>query len=187
MPSRPSCRPTSTSHTDFNVVPGIRFEWYQVSRTNRVIAREESEAGGRMTAADCLDAVGTDECLSVDGILLNPDPSSESFDNFNALPGVSLRVHRPAHARRCSAAITAACPTGVLRNEDFPVEDEIGDNFNLGLRSHRHQGPRLRSRRLLPADRELPVRRLVLRRRRRPFVRPCRRSLRSTASNFSAA
>jgi len=25
--------------------------------------------------------------------------------------------------------------TGVLRNEDFPVDDEIGDNFNLGLRS----------------------------------------------------
>ena len=32
--------------TDFNVVPGIRFEWYQVGRTNRVVAREESEAGG---------------------------------------------------------------------------------------------------------------------------------------------
>ena len=25
--------------------------------------------------------------------------------------------------------------TSVLRNEDFPVDDEIGDNFNLGLRS----------------------------------------------------
>ena len=32
--------------TDFNVVPGIRFEWYKVGRTNRVVAREESEAGG---------------------------------------------------------------------------------------------------------------------------------------------
>ncbi len=31
---------------DFNVVPGIRFEYYNTSRRNKVVAREESEAGG---------------------------------------------------------------------------------------------------------------------------------------------
>jgi Fe(3+) dicitrate transport protein len=30
--------------------------------------------------------------------------------------------------------------TGVLRNEDFPVDDEIGDNFNLGIRSTAIEG-----------------------------------------------
>ena len=30
--------------------------------------------------------------------------------------------------------------TDVLRNEDFPAPDEIGDNFNLGLRSSAIKG-----------------------------------------------
>ncbi len=47
--------------TDFNVVPGIRFEWYQIGRRNRVVAREESEAGG---SDDCPAAFGgPSDCL----------------------------------------------------------------------------------------------------------------------------
>jgi Fe(3+) dicitrate transport protein len=117
---------------DFNVVPGIRFEWYQVNRTNRVVAREESEAGG---SEDCPAGVfPDDECLSVDGIILNPDPSSESFDNFHALPGVSF-AYTGLKNTTVFGGYHRGMSTGVLRNEDFPVEDEIGDNFSLGFRS----------------------------------------------------
>jgi Fe(3+) dicitrate transport protein len=122
--------------TDFNVVPGIRFEWYQVSRTNRVVAREESEAGG---ADACPPPFVGDECLSVDGIVLNPDPSAESFDNFNALPGVSF-AYTGFNLTTVFGGYHRGMSTGVLRNEDFPVEDEIGDNFNLGFRSNAIRG-----------------------------------------------
>ena len=37
-------------------------------------------------------------------------------------------------------AITAALTTTVLRNEDFPASDEIGDNFNIGVRSSAIKG-----------------------------------------------
>ena len=77
---------------------------------------------------------GTDECLSVDGIVLNPDPSSESFNNFNALPGVSF-AYTGLNLTTVFGGYHRGMSTGVLRNEDFPVEDEIGDNFNLGFRS----------------------------------------------------
>jgi Fe(3+) dicitrate transport protein len=121
--------------SDFNVVPGIRFEWYQVGRRNRVVAREESEAGG---SDDCPPEFGGD-CLSVDGIVLNPDPATESFDNFAALPGVSF-AYTGLKNTTVFGGYFRGLSTGVLRNEDFPVEDEIGNNFNLGFRSNAIRG-----------------------------------------------
>jgi Fe(3+) dicitrate transport protein len=118
--------------TDFNVVPGIRFEWYQIGRRNRVVAREESEAGG---SDDCPAAFGgPSDCLEVDGILRDPNPKTEGFDNFNALPGVSF-AYTGLNLTTVFGGYHRGMSTGVLRNEDFPVEDEIGDNFNLGFRS----------------------------------------------------
>jgi Fe(3+) dicitrate transport protein len=121
--------------SDFNVVPGIRFEWYQVGRRNSVVAREESEAGG---SDDCPPEFGG-QCLSVDGIVLNPDPATESFDNFAALPGVSF-AYTGLKNTTVFGGYFRGLSTGVLRNEDFPVEDEIGNNFNLGFRSNAIRG-----------------------------------------------
>lgn len=119
---------------DFNVVPGIRFEWYRAERINRVIAREESEAGGAEGAVcDPFDPVDQ-ECLSVGGIDLNPDRPKESFDNFHALPGFSF-AYTGLNRTTVFGGYHRGMSTGVLRNEDFPVDDEIGNNFNLGLRS----------------------------------------------------
>jgi Fe(3+) dicitrate transport protein len=117
---------------DFNVVPGIRFEWYQVGRVNRVVAREESEAGGSDNCG--LLASNPADCLEVDGILLNPDPTKESYSNFHALPGVSF-AYTGLKNTTVFGGYHRGMSTGVLRNEDFPVEDEIGDNFSLGFRS----------------------------------------------------
>jgi len=120
--------------TDFNVVPGIRFEWYGVNRTNRVVAREESEAGGG-DDDDCDDFFGGGApCLEIDGLVLNPDPRNEKYDNFHALPGIAF-AYTGLHRTTVFGGYHRGMSTGVLRNEDFPVDDEIGDNFNLGFRT----------------------------------------------------
>ncbi|PPD08881.1 MAG: hypothetical protein CTY28_02090 [Hyphomicrobium sp.] len=122
---------------DFNVVPGIRFEWYQAGRINRVVAREESEAGG---ADDCSAlASNPAECLSVDGIVLNPDPAKDKYSNFHALPGVAF-AYTGLKNTTVFGGYHRGMSTSVLRNEDFPVDDEIGNNFNLGLRTSAFKG-----------------------------------------------
>ncbi|MFN0219976.1 MAG: TonB-dependent receptor family protein [Hyphomicrobium sp.] len=124
--------------SNFNVVPGIRFEWYDVGRRNRVVAREESEAGG----ADDLDCAANGQdagCLSVDGIIQNPDPETESFTNFAALPGVGF-AYTGLYRTAIFGGYHRGLTTQVLRNEDFPGKEEIGDNFNLGLRSSAFRG-----------------------------------------------
>lgn len=123
---------------DFNVLPGIRFEYFKINRQNSVIAREESEAGGG-DEDDCLDNVGVEDCLDLDGILLNPDPASEGFDSFNALPGVAF-AYTGLYRTTIFGGYHRGLTTAVLRNEDFPGRDEIGDNFNLGLRSSAIKG-----------------------------------------------
>ncbi|MGE3230013.1 MAG: TonB-dependent receptor family protein [Hyphomicrobium sp.] len=123
---------------DFNVIPGIRFEWLNVSRRNRVIAREESEAGGG-DEDDCQAALGVDDCLELDGILLNPSPASESFSSFNALPGIAF-AYTGLNRTTIFGGYHRGLTTQVLRNEDFPGKDEIGDNFNLGLRTSAVRG-----------------------------------------------
>ncbi len=119
--------------SDLNVVPGVRFEWYQARRTNRVIAREESEAGGG-DDDDCEDAGFGGECLELDGLVLDPTVRNEKYDNFHALPGVAF-AYTGLNRTTVFGGYHRGMSTGVLRNEDFPVDDEIGDNFNLGLRS----------------------------------------------------
>ena len=97
------------------------------------------------------------------------DRPSESYSNFNALPGIAF-AYTGLYRSTVYGGYHRGMSTGVLRNEDFPAPDEIGDNFNLGFRQSAIKGFDLRGRRLLPADPGLPVRRVVLR-RRRPVIR----------------
>jgi Fe(3+) dicitrate transport protein len=124
---------------DFNVVPGIRFEWFRISRQNNVIAREESEAGGAEGSECAAFDPGGQECLELDGLLLNPSPATESFSSFNALPGIAF-AYTGFNRTTIFGGYHRGLTTGVLRNEDFPGKDEIGDNFNLGLRSSAIKG-----------------------------------------------
>lgn len=122
---------------DFNVVPGIRFEWFKVNRTNRVTAEEESEAGG---GDDCVAAgFEEDECLAIDGINFDPARPKESYSSFNALPGISF-AYTGFHKTTIFGGYHRGLTTGVLRNEDFPAPDEIGDNFNIGFRTQAIRG-----------------------------------------------
>ncbi|MGE3228593.1 MAG: TonB-dependent receptor family protein [Hyphomicrobium sp.] len=112
---------------DFNIVPGIRFEWFEVGRRNRVVAAEEGEA-----------ELDGDE-LEIEGIDFSPDPATERFSSFNALPGISF-AYTGFNRTTIFGGYHRGLTTTVLRNEDFPAPDEIGDNFNLGLRSSAIKG-----------------------------------------------
>ncbi len=85
-PCRPSCTNVDVAR-DFNVAP--EFGSNTSKSTDRRIAREESEAGGG-DEADCRAALGEDDCLDLDGILLNPSPASEGFGQLHALPGIAF-------------------------------------------------------------------------------------------------
>ena len=121
---------------DFHVVPGVRFEWYDVKRTSLVTAEEEGEAEEHEDAEEgdtlCDDAIGEDECLVIEGI--NRDAFNDGTSSFHALPGISSPI--PAStARRCSAAITAGCRRRCCATRTSRTPDEIGDNFQVGVRS----------------------------------------------------
>ncbi len=112
---------------DFNVVPGVRFEYLNAGRRNGVVAAEEGEAeieNGH---------------LEIEGIDFNPDPATESFSTSNVLPGVSF-AYTGFKRTTIFGGYHRGLTTSVLRNEDFPAPDEIGDNFNLGLRSSAFRG-----------------------------------------------
>lgn len=128
---------------NFNVLPGVRFEYYDVKRTNRVIAEEESEAGGAddcaaLEAANPGSSFGGD-CLDIDGINFNPANPSEKYDTFNVLPGVSF-AYTGLYRTTLYGGYHRGLSTNVLRNETFPAADEIGDNFNIGIRSSAFKG-----------------------------------------------
>ena len=110
------------------VVPGVRFEWYNISRTNRVTAEEESEAE---------EAAGGG--LEIEDLNFNPDPAKESYSSFNALPGISF-AYTGISRSTIFGGYHRGLTTAVLRNEQFPAEDEIGNNFNLGFRSQAIKG-----------------------------------------------
>jgi Fe(3+) dicitrate transport protein len=142
---------TVKATSDFSVTPGVRFEWYQAKRTNRVIAGEESEAEevvpGENADADACDALGPDpetggareECLAIEGIDLDPSKRNEKFSSFNALPGISF-AYTGFHKTTVFGGYHRGMSTAVLRNEDFPAPDELGDNFELGFRTFAIKG-----------------------------------------------
>jgi Fe(3+) dicitrate transport protein len=137
---------------DFNVLPGVRFEWFDVKRRNRVVAEEEGESGGYDGDAinpatglpfgpDCADVppgYENDECLSITGLDTNPTPR-DSTSSFNALPGVAF-AYTGLYRSTVYGGYHRGLTTNVLRNEDFPSPDEIGDNFNVGWRSSAIKG-----------------------------------------------
>ncbi len=121
---------------DFNVLPGVRFEWMDVKRRNRVVADEEGEAGEE----DCPSppfAAGS-ECLEIEELDFDPNPR-DSTSSFNALPGVAF-AYTGLKYTTLYGGYHRGITTKVLRNEDFPVDDEIGDNFSLGMRSSAFKG-----------------------------------------------
>ncbi|MGQ0673047.1 MAG: TonB-dependent receptor family protein [Hyphomicrobium sp.] len=131
--------------SDFSVVPGVRFEYYKVKRQSAVTAEEEGEAEEEDSVNDdpaspCGDNPAIDpdeECLVIEGI--NRTPFNDSFSQFHTLPGIAF-AYNGLFKTTVFGGYHRGMSTGVLRNEDFPIEDEIGDNFQLGVRSSAVRG-----------------------------------------------
>src|SRR5690606_10606869 len=109
---------------NFNVLPGIRFEWYELSRRNRVIAEEESEASEVdpcPAGTPWGDEADPDdrECLAIDEINFDPDRPKERYSNFNALPGIAF-AYTGFYQSTVYGGYHRGMSTGVMRNEDFP-------------------------------------------------------------------
>jgi Fe(3+) dicitrate transport protein len=117
--------------SDFNVVPGVRFEWMDVQRRTRIVTDEEGEAEEEDPCP--VAPFAPDECLAIEDINFAPT-RRDSTDSFNALPGIAF-AYTGLNRTTIYGGYHRGITTKVLRNEDFPVDDEIGDNFNLGLRT----------------------------------------------------
>lgn len=125
--------------SNFSVIPGVRLEWYDVKRRSTVVAEEESEAEGPDDPDDCLEGgFPSGECLVLEGIDFDPN-SRDGTSSFVALPGIGFS-YTGFYRTTVFGSYHRGMSTGVLRNEDFPADDEIGNNFELGLRTNAFRG-----------------------------------------------
>jgi Fe(3+) dicitrate transport protein len=134
----------STIHVNknFDVSPGLRLEHYRVSRLTLASTIEEGEGEAEETdeceesGQDYDDFYGPDDepCVLVGGF--NGERKNESFDKTHVLPGVSF-AYSGFFRSTIYGGYHRGLTTGVLREPKapFPPTDEIGDNFQIGLRS----------------------------------------------------
>jgi Fe(3+) dicitrate transport protein len=115
---------------DLNVTPGLRVEHYRLSRLITASTEEEGEA----EEEEPCPGDPTQECAVLEGLSL--DRRAESFDKTHVLPGVSIAYTGFARST-IYAGYHQGLTTHVLReaNASFPSGDEIGNNFQIGLRS----------------------------------------------------
>jgi len=121
-----------------DVTPGLRLEHYRISRITRAATEEEGEGeeleGAATAPCDAAFGVDVDECVEIEGF--DGSRSSDSFDTTHVLPGVSF-----AYTGFFKSTVYGGYHRGltphVLREAiaGFPPDNEIGDNFQIGLRS----------------------------------------------------
>lgn len=127
----------STIHltNTFNVTPGLRLEHYRVSRLTRAATEEEGEGEDLENDPDCnIIDPSVDDCVEIEGY--SGDRTTDSFDTTNVLPGISF-AYTGLYKSTVYGGYNRGLTTHVLREAiaGFPPEDEIGDNFQIGLRS----------------------------------------------------
>jgi Fe(3+) dicitrate transport protein len=116
---------------ELKVVPGVRVEHYRISRFTRALTEEEGEGE---EIDDCL-AEGTPiegECTEIEGF--SQPNNSESFDRTNVLPHLSF-AWSGLHRSTIYGGYHQGLTMHVLREETIPPGEEVGDNFQLGIRS----------------------------------------------------
>jgi Fe(3+) dicitrate transport protein len=132
-----------------NVVPGARLETYRISRLTKVLTVDDEEE-------ECPEQLGgeEEECIFFEGY--DNNPFTESYDRTHVLPGVafaygfgrdqnlvddyygskSLREKKdPSYLTTLYGGYHRGLTMQVLREVDFPPGDELGDNYQIGLRS----------------------------------------------------
>ena len=130
-----------------NVVPGLRLDSYRISRDTLRLSEEEGE--GEETECEAFD---DEECVTFD---VDTKPFSESFTRTQVLPGVAFAYglgrnqtvddyygskfvkekKDPRYLTTLYGGYHRGLTMGVLREAAFPPDDEIGNNFQLGIRS----------------------------------------------------
>jgi Fe(3+) dicitrate transport protein len=122
----------STIHVakDTTITPGLRIEHYRLSRLVTASTEEEGEA----EEEEPCPGDASVECAVIEGF--SDDRFSESFSKTHVLPGVSL-AYTGFFRSTIYAGYNRGLTTHVLREAiaSFPPPDEIGDNFQIGLRS----------------------------------------------------
>lgn len=121
---------------DTTVTPGFRLEHYRLSRLITASTEEEGE-GEELSGADCDAETGgliDEECTEISGF--SDDRVSESFSKTHVLPGISF-AYTGFRRSTIYAGYHRGLTTHVLREAvaAFPSPDEIGDNFQIGIRS----------------------------------------------------
>ena len=136
-PCRPSCRPTSTWRTTSTCCRA------SASNGSTSVARTVSSPPRKARPSDRCDPCTAhpllDECRRIEDSISTPTPRATSTSSFNALPGVAF-AYTGLYRITVYGGYHRGLTTNVLRNEDFPSPDEIGDNFNVGLRSSAIKG-----------------------------------------------
>ncbi len=139
---------TDIAVTDrLNVVPGARLESYKIDRLTKVLTEDDDED-------ECPPALGgeEEECVFFEGY--TNTPFKESMDRTHVLPGVAFAygfgakqapveigskslgpVAKTEHTSTIYGGYHRGLTMHVLREVSFPTGDELGDNFQLGLRS----------------------------------------------------
>ena len=131
-----------------NVVPGLRLENYHISRQTNVLTVDDDEE-------ECPPQLGGDEeeCIFFEGY--EDDPFTESFTRTHVLPGMAFAYGlgakgtpvdygskslsntplKQTHNSTVYGGYHRGLTMQILREVSFPPGDELGDNYQLGLRS----------------------------------------------------
>jgi Fe(3+) dicitrate transport protein len=131
-----------------NVVPGVRLEHYRISRLTKAIFDDDDEEEDAACGPLFTD-FGIDECVVFEDF--EDDPFKETFTRTHVLPGVAFAygfgakdtsgqyasklATKPKYETTLYGGYNRGLTMGVLREVAFPPGDEIGNNFQLGLRS----------------------------------------------------
>jgi Fe(3+) dicitrate transport protein len=121
---------------NFTATPGLRLEHYKVSRLTTASTEEEGE-GEELDDDECDAETGgliDEECVEIGGF--SDERIRDSFSKTHVLPGVSF-AYTGFNRSTIYGGYHRGLTTQVLREAiaPFPPEDEIGDNFQIGLRS----------------------------------------------------
>lgn len=131
-----------------NLVPGARLEHYRLTRLTNVLTTDDEEGEG----AECA-PLGEDECIIYEGY--TNDPYKEGFTRTHVLPGMAFsygfggkdlpadygskslsnQALEPTHTTTLYGGYHRGLTMHVLREVTFPTGDELGDNYQLGVRS----------------------------------------------------
>lgn len=137
---------------NLDIVPGVRVDSYRITRDTLILSEEEGEG----EEGDC-EAFDDEECVEIP---VDTKPFNEAFNRTQVLPGVAFSYgfgvkeapieygyvpkdkanERPVYYSNIYGGYHRGLTMGVLREAAFPPDDEIGNNFQLGIRSTKIKG-----------------------------------------------